>query len=534
MTLLHSLLDEPLIGVRLAADGHRTEFDLPALFIALASDAVRDFPALRPHQRHPWHAFLVQLAAMTLHRAGRSKPFGDANDWHNALLALTPDHPEGAAWCLIAPLDRPAFLQAPVPEGSLNGWASDRPTPDSLDILVTSKNHDLKQERQSEARAGDWIFALVSLQTAAPFPGSGNYGVSRMNGGSSSRPGLGVEPSGGPGRRWLRDLRIALAERPRLVEQHGYRDEDGAGLLWLAPWDGKGSYGFAALDPFFIEICRRLRLVEGPCRMVMRRTTSAGPRILKAEAGSRKGNTGDLWTPVERKSGKSLGVSSTGFHYKRMVELLFGQDYKPPPAQELGKEDDEEGLTVLARAIAGGNSKTEGYHERRVPVSRRVRKRMIAHDTDPLAALAKERVQAIAKIRAVLWSALAALFDNGAPKDRFSDGAKDKANLFSTPFEQGEDARFFDGPLGLNAEIEADDPDAVRLAWYRAMAERTEAILLDAFEAGPRSAEQRYRARAAALSRLHGGLRSDKVLPALAQDYRNRQDQQGDTNYESA
>ena len=70
MTLQYSLLDEPLIRARLVGSGQPVQYSLPGLFVALARDEVRDFPALRPHQRHPWHAFLVQLAAMTLHHAG--------------------------------------------------------------------------------------------------------------------------------------------------------------------------------------------------------------------------------------------------------------------------------------------------------------------------------------------------------------------------------------------------------------------------------------------------------------------------------
>jgi CRISPR system Cascade subunit CasA len=59
---------------------------------------------------------------------------------------------------------------------------------------------------------------------------------------------------------------------------------------------------------------------------------------------------------------------------------------------------------------------------------------------------------------------------------------------------------------------------------YLDMAKRAEAILIDAFESGPRSGEQRYRARAAALSRLRGGLRSEKTLPTLAQHYKTLKD----------
>ncbi len=91
---------------------------------------------------------------------------------------------------------------------------------------------------------------------------------------------------------------------------------------------------------------------------------------------------------------------------------------------------------------------------------------MIQKKTDGLAKIADERVSDISKIRGVLWTALATLFENGAPKDKFGDSAKDKANLFAKPFEQVEDARFFDGPLGLNEEIESEHPENIRLNWY--------------------------------------------------------------------
>ena len=62
-----NLLDEALIRWRCVAQGDLHHSSLPALLAALAADTVRDFPALRPHQRHPWHAFLSQLAAIALH-----------------------------------------------------------------------------------------------------------------------------------------------------------------------------------------------------------------------------------------------------------------------------------------------------------------------------------------------------------------------------------------------------------------------------------------------------------------------------------
>ena len=307
MTLQYSLLDEQLIRARLLVGGQPVRYSLPDLFVALARDEVRDFPALRSHQRHPWHAFLVQLAAMALHHAGRDQPFETEQEWKVALLALTPEHPDGAAWCLITPHDKPAFMQAPIPGGRVDDWENDRPTPDSLDILVTSRNHDLKQARIHKAHPDDWIFALVSLQTAGPYPGLGNYGVARMNKGSSSRPGIGIVPSGGFGNRWLRDVIIALGNREKIVMENTLSQSNGIGLMWLVPWDGSeaSSLPFPSLDPFFIEICRRIRLVNLGQGIHARRTSS-NMRVVKAHADALKGRTGDLWTPIDIKEEKSF------------------------------------------------------------------------------------------------------------------------------------------------------------------------------------------------------------------------------------
>jgi len=260
VTLHYNLLDEPLIRTRLVADGQPRSFSLPGLFVALGQDAIRDFPALRPHQRHPWHAFLVQLAAIALHRAGRSELFDSEAAWKQALLDLTPEHPDGAAWCLIAPHDRPAFMQAPVPGGRIDGWKNTLRAADELDMLVTSKNHDLKAARMRCVEVDDWIMALISLQTQEGFLGAGNYGISRMNGGFASRPAIGVVPKGHWGQRWARDVRTLLIHRKSIVDQQRLKDTGGICLVWLQPWNGETSLPFGALDPWYVEICRRIRL----------------------------------------------------------------------------------------------------------------------------------------------------------------------------------------------------------------------------------------------------------------------------------
>ena len=516
MKLRFSLLDDPLIRVRTLPDGQQTTLSLPELLVAMAHDGIRDFPALRPHQRHPWHAFLVQVAALALHQADQAGPFTDVASWRSGLIALTPDHPDGAAWCLVTPPDRPALLQAPVPGGALGGWKNQLQTPDQLDMLITSKNHDLKAARMTRHAPEDWLLALVSLQTQEGFLGAGNYGISRMNGGFASRPALGAMPPGGWGRRWWRDVQRLLSSRETVVREMGLRAEGGMGLVWMQPWSGNDSLSFAALDPFYVEICRRIRLVAPQDEIFALATGSKAARI---EAKSRNGITGDPWMPIDQGAGKALTISAKGFDYRLTAELLFGKKYLAPLAQTLQPSDGTEGIIILAQSVTRGQGKTEGYHERRIPISPRMRRSLLERKTDALAKLAEERVDAIAKVRGVLWTALGTLFDSGADKDRFSDGAKDKANLFAKPFEQFEDARFFDGPLGLNAEVEADQPDEIRLRWYLDMVDRAEALLLDAFNAGPRSGERRYRAQAAALSRFHGALHSPKTLPTLAAHY---------------
>lgn len=526
MTLQYSLLDEPLIRARLVNGGQAVKYSLPGLFVALTRDEVRDFPALRPHQRHPWHAFLVQLAAMALHHAKQEQPFATEQEWKAALLALSPEHPDGAAWCLIAPHDKPAFMQAPVPGGNVSSWKNILYAPDELDMLVTSKNHDLKSARMRQAEADDWMMALISLQTQEGFLGAGNYGISRMNGGFASRPALGVVPNGHWGRRWQRDVTALLNHRDAIVENMGLQDENGNGLLWLSTWSGENSLAFSSLDPFYIEFCRRIRLIRLETTPKIG-AIATGSKAARVEAKERNGITGDAWIPIDPVAGKALTIGADGFHYKLASELLFGSKFRSPIAQEIDAADGTEGIVVLAQGVTRGQGKTEGYHERRIPISPKMRSMLRQKQTDQLAKVAGERVDAVGKMRGVvLWTALAALFDQGAAKDKFSDSAKDKAAGFTKSFEQAEDARFFDD---LNAEIEATEPDQVRLQWLLAMVDRAEAILKNAFVAGPQSGEQRYRARSAALSRFHGSLRSAKTLPTLADYYR-----QSTTNKEIA
>ena len=71
----HDLLTEPTFRVRFG-DGRNVELTLPGVLAALGGEAspeLESFAALQPHQHHAWHAFLVQLAAITLHHVGNPR-----------------------------------------------------------------------------------------------------------------------------------------------------------------------------------------------------------------------------------------------------------------------------------------------------------------------------------------------------------------------------------------------------------------------------------------------------------------------------
>ncbi len=275
------LLREPLI------QSDRYWHTLPGLLAAMVRGEVQSFPALRPHQRPAWHMFLVQLSVLALNVLGRRDLPENEESWREALRALTPDFPADEPWHLLgADRGKPAFLQPPDP-GGLKKW-EEISTPDALDMLITSRNHDVKREIAHQAAPQDWIFALVSLQTMEGYGGPKNYGIARMNGGSSSRALLALAPTrAGLARRidlsrwWSMDVRGLLMARQSVY---------GRTLLWQEPWPEGQSLTLQELDPLFIEICRRIRMVERAERLCAERSTSKAARVAGEAA---KGNTND-------------------------------------------------------------------------------------------------------------------------------------------------------------------------------------------------------------------------------------------------
>lgn len=474
-----NLLDTPIVTTTAPVGSGTIRRTLPETLAGLASGGIRDFPRLRPHQRHVWHALLCQLAVLAMREAGLAEPPTAAEVWRAALPALTPKDPDGAAWSLVSPSDRPAFLQPPIPGGDLSEFKTVE-TPDTLDMLVMSKNHDLKAGTLPADDPELWLYALVSLQTQEGFLGAGNFGISRMNGGFASRPALAVGPDGDASARFRRDVARMNAVKDDIAVRFCHRTTGGLSLVWLEPWDGASSLPLSSLDAYYIEICRRVRLERRGAALLARAAGSKGTRI---EAKAANGVTGDPWTPVitTKEGAKALTVDARGWPYRQLVRLLFPRagDKKEvitaAPLQTVTADDASTDLAFLARALVRGQGKTEGFFERRIPVSKTMRSILGAgRPTDAAAAIAHERVGDAGKFASkVLFPAVMSVLA-GAPdtdageRARDDDKTKDRARARLDGFDQQVDTFFFED---LDRELAAigDDVErrAARARWIR-------------------------------------------------------------------
>lgn len=491
-----NLLTEPLLT--LAGGG---KVSLPALFAAMARGEVRGFPALRPHQRPAWHMFLVQLAALALWTAQRGEPPRDAAAWAAMLRRLTPEHDDDAPWRLVEPdWRKPAFLQAPAPEG-LN-WSAAL-TPDALDLLITSRNHDLKQTVATQAAPEDWVFALVSLQTGEGYGGAGNYGVARMNGGSSSRPMLGLAPSRNgdtavdPSAWWERDVRRLTTERKRNPDP-AIGQAGGPALLWLLDWPEERQLDLRHLDPWFIEICRRVRLTETGGAIAARRAASKAARI---DAKVYKGAVGDPWAPVHKTDGKSFTLGSGDFDYRQIVKLMFSGDWLKPLLARPGRGETG-GMLLIAEALSRGNSKTEGFKSRIVYVPGKAVPLFSSETTGNLSKIQMSEIRSFDK---ALRDALALVAARGDWKARkpahyaFADAASKQLNRAAD--------RLFFPSLWLRAAVDSESNDAQFAAKFDFLAELKKAAedaMETALPAVPCPAVWRPRAEARARRAFRG------------------------------
>jgi len=517
---VHNLLTDRLI--RFETPDGLEQGSLPDIYAALMADRIESFPALRAHQGPAWHMFLAQLGAIACHRARLSTPPDDAATWQDIIGQLTRDQfPDDEPWCLVVDdWSKPAFLQPSVPEDlSLKGEDDDKRSPDALDMLITSRNHDLKQSVATGASLDDWLFALVSLQTMEGYGGPKNYGISRMNGGSSSRVLMGLSPlpmnavdhSVRVGRWLKRDISQLLARRDEVLNGSSlsYPPAAGVALTWTVAWPEGDQLLLDQLDIWFIEVCRRVRLRRIGDTLRASMGNSSTERI---KAKHLNGFVGDPWAPVHRIEKKSLTIGDEGtFHYTRVVDLLFSGDWFLPSLAELGDDEaDEVGnwLLVIA-AIARGNSKTGGFKSRAIPLEGRQARGLIAKRAE-LHDVARELTGEIKKIDNALRYALALATASGVA-DNIDKNSYARAHPYSNRLDAAADRLFFPAlweRFEAEQEGTAIDVERARRSFLLPLIDVARDLLKEGLADIPCPAIRRRRAEARALRAFEGRLRN--------------------------
>ena len=472
-----NLLRQPVFSVQ-TNDGKRRQLTLPEALAML--DDIRCFSRLRPHQTHAWQAFLTQLGILA--RAAYRDFEGEFDekyppDWRAALRELTLDYPADEPWTLVVEdATLPAFMQSPT--FHKEDYTRAILTPDELDLLVTSKNHDVKTSVAYGTLAEDWVYALVSLQTTGGFSGAGNYGVSRMNGGFGNRSRMSLAAVGaGEGAVVKRDM-DALRE---FGEGGAYDSEATKGaLLWLKTWDGEKEEALssASLHPLYVEVCRRLRLERSGQGYIAYRATSRSARVEPVKGGLAY----DPWMPVNMKEQKVLSVVQGGFSYNRIASYLSGDWKLPalalPTTNELnaGKP-----MVLLCKALVRGQGMTEGYYERRVDMSYATIA-ALAHDKETLERAIKDLSEDASGLRSILRHALAVCAAAGEGPQKKND--RIVAQCMSA-LEERADEGFFDAVGNYVEEllgVAQDDEISARDKWARDLIDFGRDLLHDAQE----------------------------------------------------
>jgi CRISPR system Cascade subunit CasA len=447
---------------------------LPQALACLCDASVIGFDGLAAHQRHGWYLFLCQIAALALVRSGETdavaddaawRALADSDAWGRRLADLTPGCAD-TAWSLVAKdLTRPAFLQPPIGGGTLDGYRIAGQTPDEIDVLITAKGHDIKAARAAVPEPRHWLFALVTLQTMQGYSGRGNFGIARMNGGFASRPLVMVTPSRDLPARFRRGVQAALAARRTALDTDGYyyRD-DGLALLWLKTWDTETSLPLADLDPLFVEICRRVRLVpDARGRITAWGKPSEVARV--AVPKEAKGNLGDAWTPIDAKESAALTMGSAGFDYRRVRRLLNRAEFSRPAAMDMEELDPDGDAWLHAAVLVRGQGKTEGLHERWLRLPHEM-KPILSDPTkaEMLAALSGGMIAHADDAKKALRLGLLKFLQGGGEKTDFEDN---RPQPWLDALEQRIDGIFFHH---LFARVRTDDDPATETAWRNALA----------------------------------------------------------------
>ena len=234
--------------------------------------------------------------------------------------------------------------------------------------------------------------------------------------------------------------------------------------------------------------------------------------------------TGDPWTPVNKKEGKSLTLPAGGFTYRRIVDYLTSGDYEQPVLLRPTRDEraDRQDMLIVARAMVRGQGKTEGYYERRIPLRHRaVRALGPAAGAESLGDMSRKRINEIQVVQRILSHAIQTFVARGRSENIRREDRR-LARPWLDQLDAAVNANFFDA-LQTEFEARVEDRPEVRRLWLRGVVDKARLLIRDAAATLPCPAAYRYRARTAAEALFERRIRSPDGLPSLFAEDRGRQ-----------
>ncbi len=448
----YSLVDDALFTCT-DTTGRHFSASLPEILAGLCKAEISSFDALQLHQKQAWHCFLVQLGAIALTRSKDNitlpdaEPPSDADTWRRMLLSLT--NGETAPWCMVVDNPaKPAFMQPPVPEGSLEDakFSSLIKYPDELDILFNSKNHDIKVKRIKNPLPEHWVYTLITLQNLGFYSAAGSkaryYHITRVNSNYGNRSQTGLFADLNIGKQIKQDIQSLIQNRDIMIKTYQY-DPQGIKLSWVLPWSGseEESVLWKEFDPYFIEICHRIRVQCVDTDIIAYKKGTKAPRIFVPD--DLQGKIGDPWLPINKKNQKVFSLGGNGWNYKIVNEILISKDYDSPLS--MNYERINNGGYFVSKGVVRGQGKTQGYHQRILPIPSKIIKIFRSSPTlqEKLENRAKNYVEYSDIVQKILSKTLKIFFHSGMEKQQQNDNIKKKTGHLIKSYSNSVDQVFF-------------------------------------------------------------------------------------------
>ena len=153
---------------------------------------------------------------------------------------------------------------------------------------------------------------------------------------------------------------------------------------------------------------------------------------------------------------------------------------------------------MVARGVAGGQGKTDGYHERNdIAFDHRTTAALGRREQrDILARIAEAQVEEIREVERALRFGIAVAASGGKRSEDLTKGDRMHANPYARRLDEAIDARFFGSLERRFLAVNDADRAAKRAEFVRGMIDAARALLRQAVETVTCPAVRRHRARA--------------------------------------